>query len=896
MKKLKSLNLKNKKQTIRLFVISLVLLLFSSTSILSVEAQTQGNNWTQPENLSNTGATTNPRLITSASGRLHAFWEDQYSQVAYKYLENDVWSNNFNLSLPFYQTDYKLVTDQTGWILAFWIDPGSNNLYYSGVQELNVPIVSRWFSPIRVSSGVTAFDISIDSSNQINLVFLRALDTEDLPSGIYYQKTQGNFQRWGTSNILYQSKYFRNQLPPVDSTAAQTVIESNWSHVDIETGEADQFYVSWENPALKRLYYSYSSTNGNSWTEPEIISSPSPDNTYLTPQNLLTANLPNHTMQIWQLSEPGGNCSLQYRVSLENQNDWSPQQSLANLVNECPENISWFPSGEADTLFVFSGANKFTIIAWNGERWSLAQSQSELNQFTNPNTFRSLEFTQYATIINFPEIHNIAIDEISEDVWYSHKTFGNLEAWYNTLSEWSTISNAVITENNITNLKSFNGLDGYPAFIWSVEDFKDDGSVFSKLQIAKIQPDGFVPGYISVRNNLSGKINSLSLNTNLAKERLALIWQGGIYGQLINTWADLNELNNPVGWSEINTDTTFPAIQSPMLVNTNGSDMYAVFSTQYQENRGIYTSLSMDAGETWMEPKLLYSGVNIGDCPLIKNPELAIQNDIYTLLYTCYTDTGGVGPLSLNFVSSNDAGQSWSTPQMIAEGEILWSKLIQSQDGTLHQLWMVYNGETALFHNYSLDNGQTWLSRTNFSLIEGKYPVIHVSADHTGQLHVLHAVPLENNNTVVQYHIWNGSSWINGESLELFTYQAQDNLLLTSTIDKNQNLTIGIIISSSSIETDTNQLITARYALGIEPPEEPLVAPLPAPVENNTSEINQDSSSPTSETTPLLEPTPVPVLNNQQSENTNAWLGIVIGSVAAFGLMVLIFLFIKRKN
>ncbi len=159
-------------------------------------------------------------------------------------------------------------------------------------------------------------------------------------------------------------------------------------------------------------------------------------------------------MQIWQLSEPGGNCSLQYRVSLEETNVWSPQQSLANLINECPENISWFPTGQADTLFVFSGENKFTILAWNGERWSLAQSQSELNQFTNPNTFRSLDFSQFATTINFPEIHNIAIDETSGDVWYSHKTFGNLEAWYNTISEWSTISNVVITEKNIKNLKS----------------------------------------------------------------------------------------------------------------------------------------------------------------------------------------------------------------------------------------------------------------------------------------------------------------------------------------------------------------------------------------------------------------------------------------------------------
>ncbi len=850
----------------------------------------------QPENLSNTGATTNPRLITSASGRLHAFWEDQYSQIAYKYLENGVWSDDFNVSLPFYQTDYKLITDQTGWILAFWIDPGSNNLYYSGVQELSVAIASRWFSPIRISSGVTAFDVSFDVSNQINLVYLRALDTVDLPSGIYYQKTQGNFQRWGTSNILYQSKYFRNQLPPNNSTAAQSSIESNWSHVDIETGKADQFYVSWENPALKRLYYRYSDTNGNSWTEPENISGPSADNTYLTPQKLQTVNLPQHAMQIWQLSEPGGNCSLQYRVSLEEQNIWSPQQSLANLINECPDNISWFPTGQADTLFVFSGENKFTILAWNGERWSLAQSQTELNQFTNPNTFQSLDFNQFATTINFPEIHTIAVDETSGDVWYSHKSFGNLETWYNTINEWSTISNLVITEKNITNLESFNGLNGNPTFIWSVEDNKDDGRIFSKLQIAEIQSDGFVPGYISVRNNLSGKISNLSVKTNLSKERLALIWQGGIYGQFINTWADLNELNNPVGWSEIATDTTFPAIHSPTLTNATGSDVYAIFSTQFQEDRGIYSRLSTDAGETWMESELLFSGLDIGDCPVIKNPEIDMNGDTYALLYTCYTDSGGIGPLSLNFVSSNDAGQTWSTPKLVAEGEILWSKLIRSNTGLLHQLWMVYNGETALFHSYSLDNGLTWLSRTNFSLIEGKYPAINVSVDHTGQLHVLHAVPQINNNTVIEYQIWNGSSWINGDNLELFTYQSQDNLLLTSTIDNNQNLTIGIIISSSSVEPDTNQLITARYALGIEPPGEMPIPPVSTPTENTTTEINQDSNLPDSENNPILEPTPVPVINNQQSENTNAWLGIVFGSVAAFGLIVLIFLFIKRKN
>lgn len=877
----------------KLLIISLVLILIS-TSLINVSAQSAVNNWSQPVNISQSGATTNPHIITSASGRSHAVWEDQYSQIVYKYLEDGVWSSAFNLDLPFYQTDYILAADQTGWVFAFWIDYRNYTLYYSGVQELSFATASRWFSPIKLASGVTAFDVSIDDTNQLNLVYLRALDTGELPSGVYYQKTQGNFQRWGNSILLYESKYFRNQLPPRGVTVAQSSLEEKWSHVDIEAGAANQFYISWENPALKRLFYSYSAIGGNTWSDPIEISSPTIDNTYLTPQKLLSANLRQHTMQIWQLSEPGGNCSLQFRTSLDSPNEWTPQQSLSNLINECPENITWHEADQDNTIFIFSGESKFTILAWNGERWSLPQSQTELNQFINPTTFSSLEFIQFETEIDFPNIYNIAVDRNSGDIWYSQKTFGNLDSWYNSISEWSTISNIVISEKTIGNLTSFAGLNGLPYFIWSVEDTKDDGRVFSKIQIAEMDEGGFIPGYLSIRNNLSGKVNDLNILPSKHYERLSLTWQGGIYGQLISSWADLNQLNNPVGWSEIYTNTTSASIISPYMSQNLYGEILSIYYDPLNENKGIYLSRSDNGGESWGTPDLIFPSEGLIDCPIIKDPQLIQNEETYHLMYTCYTDSGGIGPLSLNYTHSSDYGETWAAPQVVQEGSVYWSKLIAGNDGTVHRLWLTYNGETAIYHGYSLDDGKSWIGFTNFSLINGKHTNASVVLDYLGNIHFLQPVPKENNLTEFLYHFWNGNTWSSRETLELFTFQNQENLLLTSTIDQNQNLTIGIIINSSSLEPDTNQLITARFSLGLPTPTETEITFRPTSTPVPESEINQNLD--VTNTAPSFTPSVAPTISNEPAQNTNTWVGIVTGSIAAFGLLILVFLFIRRRN
>src|SRR6187200_1985302 len=91
------------------WIFGLLRLLFASALFIAlitpswVLAQSTDDAWTEPLNLSHSGGTTNPAIVSDSDGVVHVVWQDKLANFMYTRLEGDQWSppQKINLNLLF---------------------------------------------------------------------------------------------------------------------------------------------------------------------------------------------------------------------------------------------------------------------------------------------------------------------------------------------------------------------------------------------------------------------------------------------------------------------------------------------------------------------------------------------------------------------------------------------------------------------------------------------------------------------------------------------------------------------------------------------------------------------------------------------------------------------------
>jgi len=861
--------------------------------MMEVSGQSIDQDWQEPTNLSNSGSTQKPAIVIGASGTIHTLWQDEYAGFVYRNFKEE-WSQSYNLDLVFYGYDYKLVADGTGWVYAFWINESNNGLYATGVREGDMTKRSNWISAMLLANGVVAFDVSVDTTNQIHLVFTRARETEDLPAGIYYQRSPVGISGWDRSINLYQSKYYRDLIPPIGLTGPDTVFSLDRMHVDVETALIDgniNVYAGWENQSLKRLFYTQSQTSGQTWSTVEEISAPSNELIYVTPIKLRTIANESKLLQIWELSEPGGNCNLFYRTSQNNGLEWTSSQSLENVFGKCPDKLSWYRLTNGEFLFVHNQAQVVSFTAWNGANWSIPQAQETLSRFYDPMTLNQINLSAFNYAVIEDKIHLIGLDEAeSKDIWYTNKQIGDRTNWYLGSGGWSPIQSIHLENGPSDTLFGFRGRNNLFHFVYVAVKADDPGK--SALQMITHDPNNS-PLAVVIDDKIPGTANQLAGTTNFAKERLALLWRGGEFGQIYFDWSFLNQADNPVGWSKSNLIQSLPTGLSPALFTTSDGITYALISVPYNDERGLYISQSQNGGENWSDPELIITPQEISNlCPLIDQPNLAVDRDnVVHILLTCSTFTGGSGPLSLYYL--NNSNETWSTPQLVSDTTPTWNQIIADQNNRIHRLWKVYNGQSGLWHSYSSDSGQTWSSPANFALFELEAGPVAAILDNDNHIHVFQTVNQNGKTDQISYYFWNDDKWINRDNLLL--NQASEGIAaaLAAGIDRSGSIVLGLM-NQSSITSASSQIIMAAYPLNMAQMGEEGVAP--AETISNPETV---SSTPAEDVIASVEPiqaTETPVINTEKTNGISTSLSLVAGIGIAALFVIAFFAFIKFSN
>ncbi len=859
----------------------------------TVKAQNSEMDWQAAVNLSNSGSARKPVIVQGASGKLHALWEDAYAKFVYREF-SDTWSNPVNLDLPFYGFKYKIISDQNGYIGVFWIDTTDNTLYYDSVKEDNMGLAENWSGETLLASGVAAFDIIVDENNQGNIIYARASDTADFPSGVYYRSSTGGINNWSASQLIYQSKYYRSFFVPRGSSAATISTNPIPMHVSITSGKQNNvntLLIGWENPDIKKIFFSQSTDNGAGWSEPEEVFSPSQESNLITPLNLKNILLNDSTLQIWTLNEPGGNCSLVYR-SRESQNgNWSAQQSLDSVFGGCVDELTWENLDSSEILFMSLRQNSLTLIAWDGLGWSMPQEQNELNQFFNPITYDLIQLDNLYTIVADQQLFLIARDQsASGDIWFSQRNLTVTDQWYGLSNNWKPLQVQTTSSGTINDIGSINGIDGNFHFILSTSS---DGTKGSEIQVLT-QSNNSIGAINVVLNSLSGRVKQIAYSPTADRNRVSILWQGGDFGQIYSAWVNLNQMDSSIGWSSPNLVQDQSSGTNPSVVALDSQRLIAIYSEPYDQQKGIYLLSSENGGEKWGTPALISNLSSLEDCPQIGQTSLAAdkQFNLY-ISFFCETYPGGKGPLGLYGLRSTDSGNTWSKPVLITDQSVFWQKTLVGNDNTIHRIWKIINDSTSLWHSFSTDQGVTWTSPQNFALIEDKSGPTSAEIDRDNNLHVLQISYSQNGVPQILYFRWNGSEWVTLQNLYINTQDKGKISAITSAIDSQNQLQVGIALDTQKSDLEESLFLTTSYALNLEDQSDQtnqVASSITGIQETPTPQI---SITPTIVHEPTFEPGSI---NTSQKSGQPSYLSILIGILISSGFMIGAIIYMRKRN
>lgn len=872
-------------------IATLIILTIFFTGIGDISAQSIPGDWQEPTNLSNSGSASDPQILTAPNGVVHTMWKDDYADLVYRRFDG-TWSAPSDLDLPFARFDFRIVGNLSGDVIAVWIDSGDNNLYYSSVQEEAMSRTESWNAQTLLASGAVSFDIEVDVNNVAHLIYARGRDSSDNPAGIYYRNSPGSLANWSSSRLVYQSKYYRSLLPAPGNAAASFI--SNKLNVRVSSGQTNAgplTVLSWENPSLKKLFFTRSSDGGNNWEEPQEVSSPTQESALITPRDLMTIFLGNTSLQIWSLSEPGGNCGMVYRTNSDSNTDWSSPQSLEQVFGSCPDGLRWKNVDNKEIVFFIDKQNSVSLVAWNGTQWSQPQNENQINQFSNPITLDLITFSQLSTGLVNSTIYLVGKDEGgSGDIWVTSKQLEDTGQWYGNEASWSSPEVFSLDNPGVRNI-SF--LDNAGKNFWFVVTGPTSNEGRSFLAVQNVLDSG-PSTFVTVLDNIDGGTHQMTAMTVPAVNRASFLWSGGRFGELYYAWVDLTQTSNPVGWSNPTQLQSRLSASSPDIINAGEQSLFAVFSSPVSSSASLFWISSQNGGETWSDPTAIPSIDDLSEqCPVIRNPQVIISNDTnIQVIFTCETFTQGSGSLGLYGVNSSSNGSEWSQASLISDLPVTWATLLVDSSNVVHRIYKVESGETSLFHSFSSDDGLTWSSPAKFALMEDPSGPTSAVLDSNRHIHVIQTSYTQSGAPELFYYRWTGSEWTTLDALDLNSVEPGRIQAITSGIARNNSLEVGMILNTRKSDLQKSMIITSKYTLGNSEAvvnEDPITVSQPTAVVGGNEDV---------EPTPTMvaEPTFVPgSLNSNPSSSSSSTGGIIVGILISAIFIVVSIFFIRRK-
>jgi hypothetical protein len=691
-----------------------------------------------------------------------------------------------------------------------------------------------------LDADVLTFDAILDSRGVLHIAYVSNSKASVNPAGVYYRQSEVGGGAWGEAVNLYASAYFRSLK---ENDAFVRVAASN-------ALEDQKVYITWDNRLQKRVFMAISKDSGLNWDQAQQIKGPQDTGSIDTPFNLNVAASGNEVLLMWQVGQPdSAKCTVFSQWSEDSGESWDDSIVVLGGRGECPLRTNFVVQNEDYMVALMAGQVNPTLVAWDGERWSEPQTQTQPPAISDPITLETLLLGCRFDLIDQNRLYVLGCDQgRGGDVWLVSRTLEPIVDWFSSSSTWE--GPVVISEKSdmVSNLSSASDTRGIVHAIWSRSSLADDDSQKNAIEYAQWDGEEWTNPE-PVISSLSGIPSQIALSID-AQERLLLAWVDSSSGELFFSWANLeraslvSEWGKPVGLpsqSNLNNDID--------IVSDGTGRIVVVYTISINENRGVYVIQSTDNGDSWSDPVQAFDAVS-ARWERIVAPKISLSSDgVLHLIFTRNTERVGQS-VGLYYSRSLDGGMTWSDARIISEGSIQWSDVVCYEDRVVHILWQEDNGLVfANLSQVSKDSGTSWGKTLDITGVNDSPTLVDLAADGLGNLHFVQLLKNRNattdkqDNLTLQDWKWTGSSWEFASSRNLVIRGQEKKYSLTADITSEGILGVSMSVKYSDSEDNIhNEILTFNRFLN-EPKtlSEPIVAFIPTPVNFSSATEIPDS-------------------------------------------------------
>ncbi|MEM8862368.1 MAG: sialidase family protein, partial [Chloroflexota bacterium] len=594
--------------------------------------------WAQPQNLSQSGLTSSPKLVGGAGGELYAFWQNQSDGYIISTLQSDGnWSSPvtseppfgtraFEINLPSNQPvplydPLLLGSDEVG-IAAFWLN-GENQLRYSRYVTGSIASLASWSGPVNIFNDVVQSSALIDEQSQIHVAYVSNGDGLSIQPGIYYRSSSDNGVTWSEAIPVYISSFFRQ------------VAEDN-ANVDLFLTGNNTLSIAFDDPVKEQTLFSrFTSNSGgqgaiSSWSTPFVIDGrrasdrPNAEG----PKEAQAIEFEGQIHAFWIAGHGDVDCALYTRRSLNQGVDWEFVEKLTDEVSDCPSYYQLLETNDQLILFTRS-QTRIEIRFWEVEGWSSPINQLNLLEYQDPFSLRMVVSScPYELAVGSADLYAMGCGAgNTNDIWVSSRPVSELQVVVNSGDIWRQAETVLANNNLMFSANMEPDIQGFLHAVWTQND-----QGYSAVPLVLEPANGIYysrndQGLWSAPSKIiepDGTAENVSLTYERNAGKLFVVWQDTPSQQILFSQAAATSAFNPRDWSEpIAIPAPFSNPSYPDVTVARNGAIYVAYSVPYNDGIGIYIVFSRDDGRTWTDPIPVLSESTPWDI-LIK-PKLAFE-------------------------------------------------------------------------------------------------------------------------------------------------------------------------------------------------------------------------------------------------------------------------------
>lgn len=836
------------------------------------QAQSEDDIWSEPVNLSRSGAASQPRIVAVPDGRLQVFWWDRFDGLTTSRFDGEAWSDP--ASAPILMTELEgeevvvsaavektpyIVADARGWAHAFWLGRADEETEATPLMYSRMPVGgTSWSEPDTLAESAVAFDVAEAPDGGLTLAYMRTLHTDAFPAGVYIKRMAGGGAEWGSPSVVYETIYFR-------------LLTAENTHVRVSDSGDGTIQLAWDQPYLEQALYARSTDGGTTWSTPEPLGEP--DDRPARPRVLALSG--GSGLRLWEAAGMSGCVLYQQRlIATETVTPtWSAPQQVLEGVNPCPRGERSWLHDEGLLWLWGEGTSTLTLAAWDAEmgRWSEPRGLDFRFQDLETEGWVGLSGLRIALVGDVLAV--AGSDLTAGEVWVTVAQVGALELAFAPPLPWS--EPVRLSQEGVGAGWPAVALDaqGNAHVVWS-QPSTGSGPGTALLYARQDGATGRWSRAAEVVLGASGE--EMARQPALvadAQGLLHLVWSGGDQGQVFYSRAKVSEATGSGGWSSPRPLSP-PGLSGswPQIAMDVAGCLYVVYAVPLNEGRGIYLTRSDDGGETWSEPEAVFDAAAEG-WGMVGHPVLAMASD--RTLHVAWV-RGALPetwpPQGIYYARSDDGGSSWAEPWEVAGAGYDWPRLALAEE-RVHLLYTGAGGGD-VWHRWSYAGGSGWRTATRVSGLGQAGSPLGVVADAGGALHL---VGVGAGGGALLYSTWDGERWGSAELLSLRLDVEAGLGVAAATWLQSGRLAVALRVleAGESGEETSVLLYTERTISPAGVPPAPTISPSPTPVATQGPTLQ-----------PTAVPSPTPDLTGGPEPSGSSQLPLFLGGGLAAVIVV----------